>query len=1309
MSHTFVITQTRSGTYEVWRFAPEHHEKLLQRVTTGSAPKLAAGSKITTVGDYVLLYTPPTSVTLGESAYIDYTLLRFDPELHDPLAGHVQQSGSWYWDKFAGGYSFSAVPGGPQVHDIDLVGVTGYVLSILPTPGRMTYGLWSFDAYVDSPGGSQDPIATSLSNADALPRLDADDELFPFGNEVLVVNRASGRWTRYSFDPQLADPLSYPPLATGEVALRPGTRLSAVGPDLLAWVPGERACTLYVRDGGDPFARASQHELPHDFPEDVERIRSVVTKVPVDAERAKTPGTMDFLRERVKHVVVYVLESRSFDSVLGWLHEHSSDGIHWVGATAGPPFQGASYHHSNPDSAGVEHHQYKVAHGGIGPSVTLVSPTVDPFHGTPDAIRQQWSAGYPAYAAGERADMRGFVRNNALTEVMGGFTPDQLGVMSGLASAYALSDMWFCSEAGGTTTNRATLASGSAYDITSTYEGGNAYAYFSKTPHRQSMWKVLANNGILDWAIYYSVLWENEPYTYNLFLEGELPSVDKSWQRYVQPIKSFFQVAARGELPAFSFLEPVWVDPSGMFTSYHPGGDVLPGEQGLQNIYDALRQSPCWNETLLVVSFSKGGGMYDHVPAHPMKRAWPNDGDDGYGFDTTGARVPTLVISPLVQANTVFRSDDPTTPYDATSIAATVLSWFGIPKERWGLGERVAAAPTFQGVLTLDTPRTDTPTLVRATDSNYPNTDPIVVTAPAPVSATWKAQPPYGAWTDTACWEGGKLPTDVATFSSSEVRAIRFAYDDAQQVDSIVFDESAQAYELLFEQAAPTTPTLTIAGDGVRNRSGKRQLFRVAATSVATTDVQLSFVNEASAGDETITYETAPSVPRSQSGGIIAFHQRTRAGAARFVVRTGALPPGPYSTVGSEVRFLDRSTADAATFEISGSTGPDSDTFGNVVFYDEATAGIARFTNAGGTVGDGGNTQFYGNSSADRCRIENHGATGAKGNGGDTAFDGRATAGEAVIFNHAAKAGYGGVTSFNNNSPYMAAGFGATAGNATLKNLGAESAPSGGGGHTEFTGQYGAGDAGTAVIENCGTSTANETGAGYTLFATTGNWPYYRPTAARAKIHNFPGACAGAQAGYTRFAYVNYQRKDDNGKPGPLGGDAFIRNYGGTAFGAPGGYTLFQNHSSAERATIVAEAGTNGGAAGYVRFTEQAEGDAATVRLEGGRLEVDGSALEELKLGTLVLAIMNGLEPTLTFAVGSNPTHLFVENELSLPTGGLVNVAFVGTDVSSGVPQLLIRSAQLQPSDAAKFHGSPVNGLTPVFSVGEERLYVTFV
>jgi hypothetical protein len=311
----------------------------------------------------------------------------------------------------------------------------------------------------------------------------------------------------------------------------------------------------------------------------------------------------------------------------------------------------------------------------------------------------------------------------------------------------------------------------------------------------------------------------------------------------------------------------------------------------------------------------------------------------------------------------------------------------------------VAAAPTFEGVVRRKNPRKDTPKLVRATDSTYPTHDPIPIAAPTAVPATWSEKPKNSAFTDKGNWVKGELPTSKATFGPSARRKVRFAYNDPQQVDEIHFAKNAGSYELLFDDSTSITPALTLAGKGVTNASGKPQLFRVAATSLTTTDVQLAFVNEACAGDESIAYETAPATPKSQSGGIIAFLQRARAGSAKFKVSTGALPPGPYSTVGSEVRFLDRSSADQAQFTILGSTGSDSDTFGNVVFYDKATASKAQFTNIGGTVGDGGNTQFFANSSAARCSIVNLGATGKNGNGGDTAFDGRATAAKATINN----------------------------------------------------------------------------------------------------------------------------------------------------------------------------------------------------------------------------------------------------------------------------------------------------------------------
>jgi hypothetical protein len=57
-----------------------------------------------------------------------------------------------------------------------------------------------------------------------------------------------------------------------------------------------------------------------------------------------------------------------------------------------------------------------------------------------------------------------------------------------------------------------------------------------------------------------------------------------------------------------------------------------------------------------------------------------------------------LLISKYVKPETIFRS--PTeVPYDHTSVISTVLTWLGVPKEEWKLGDRVDQAPTFDGAL----------------------------------------------------------------------------------------------------------------------------------------------------------------------------------------------------------------------------------------------------------------------------------------------------------------------------------------------------------------------------------------------------------------------------------------------------------------------------------------------------------------------------------------------------------------------------------------------------------------------------------
>jgi phospholipase C len=154
---------------------------------------------------------------------------------------------------------------------------------------------------------------------------------------------------------------------------------------------------------------------------------------------------------------------------------------------------------------------------------------------------------------------------------------------------------------------------------------------------------------------------------------------------------------------AAAFLEPSW---NSTGNSQHPNYNVALGEQLILDLYRAVAGGPKWTETLLIVTYDEHGGCYDHIPP-PATATPPDDTIGEYGFDFTrfGPRVPTVLISPLIEAGTVFRVPESATPLDHTSILATVEHRWSLPP----LTRRDAAAVDVSAALTLDSPRTDNP------------------------------------------------------------------------------------------------------------------------------------------------------------------------------------------------------------------------------------------------------------------------------------------------------------------------------------------------------------------------------------------------------------------------------------------------------------------------------------------------------------------------------------------------------------------------------------------------------------------------
>lgn len=701
-----------NDAYQIYRVDPDA-EQVFEPIAVSAEATLDSSFRIAQIGGYLLQWGA-LSEQKGKPGY-HYALTAFDPESPTPLTGKTIQSGFWEKKKFWGYRRYySSCP--DEAQHLDLIPMTSFVLSMIPAKGRGTYELWNFDPKPKAPG-TADPIPYPYSGQGAFPLIKEGHKLIPIGNYVLDRLPDRKHFRLWSFDPQQHPPLALPAVQEGcWEQIGEQHELTAIGNHLLEWSPTAGTYRLWAFDPQDAHVLVGpvcEGELPSDIGTEAELI-AFQPQVLVQQPRVEIPGTIDFMRSKIKHVVYYMLESRSFDNVCGWLYEKGDQGCHYIGSHE--PFDGASTDNYNLDGE-RKVHVSKFKDGELSDQWNLAALDQDPFHDTTDNLQQMF-AEEPGYWGHRKPDMAGFILNNANPQVMETFSPQQLPVLNGLAREFAVSDRWFCSVPGGTDMNRAFSVTGSAFNRLGTWEGGNVYKYWPDFPHRQSLWKVLWSHGITDWKIYNAVLWEKCIFTYQLYLKGQIPTVDANPEDFVAGLSQFRKDARSGDLPAFSFLEPVWIAPSGA-TSYHPGADLVPGERALNEIYEAVKNGPGWDSTLLVITFDKNNGLYDHVAPPYAKKPWPNDLNNGFAYDLMGPRVPTIMVSPWIKQHTVFRAEGDT-PFDATSFAATLLHWFGIPKPLWGLGDRMEAAPTFESVFQAVESRTDTPAFTPPYDKSFP-------------------------------------------------------------------------------------------------------------------------------------------------------------------------------------------------------------------------------------------------------------------------------------------------------------------------------------------------------------------------------------------------------------------------------------------------------------------------------------------------------------------------------------------------------------------------------------------------------------
>ncbi len=356
-------------------------------------------------------------------------------------------------------------------------------------------------------------------------------------------------------------------------------------------------------------------------------------------------ATPEELLANIDHIVVVMMENRSFD--------------HYMGALAfaeGLPVNGLTGAESNPTLGGDPIGVFNLQH--------YISEE-DPPHGW-STSRVQWNEGL------NDGFVRAFEEEGAsgLDEVMGYYVRAQLPISYALTDEYVLCDNWFASVMGPTWPNRFFL------HLASSDGNMSNDAILSELP---SIFSACADKGVS--AKYYA---SNLPFPVVYGTHGSEP--------HMAMAQDFFVDAAAGDLPSFCMIEPTLTALNVIGNDDHPPADVQDGQAFLATVYNALAQSPNWSRTLLIVTYDEHGGYYDHVSPPQVFDSRPE-------FQQLGFRVPSLVIGPQVRrgcANGLL--------FDHVSVAATVTRRFGLTP----LNERVTMTADLSSCIDparIDNPR----------------------------------------------------------------------------------------------------------------------------------------------------------------------------------------------------------------------------------------------------------------------------------------------------------------------------------------------------------------------------------------------------------------------------------------------------------------------------------------------------------------------------------------------------------------------------------------------------------------------------
>lgn len=366
---------------------------------------------------------------------------------------------------------------------------------------------------------------------------------------------------------------------------------------------------------------------------------------------------------RIKHLFVLMLENRSFDHLLGFA------GLTGRDAATGQPTTADGLTGTEFNCVGGQ--RFLVSRGA--PDVTVAPghdfcPTLEQLCGP--------KASYPSGGPYPEVNNTGFATSLGSGEIMRCFRPEHLPILTKLAQEFAVCDRWFCSMPGPTEPNRYFLHAASSSD----YDESPCPAKLTEASTNHFGGIDFDGGNIFDACDDADV--ETRIYAGDNFpVVGELEGVSNTFQ-----VHDFENLAGDLQDPDFSakfiHIEPRYFDGAGDTidnnfgngNSQHPQGGVAAGERLIKATYEAIRNSPHWEDSMLIITYDEHGGFYDHVAPGPAKPSGSKGSEHGFMFDQLGPRVPAVVVSPLIPSGTIEHR-----LLEHCSVIKTVCELFNVP------------------------------------------------------------------------------------------------------------------------------------------------------------------------------------------------------------------------------------------------------------------------------------------------------------------------------------------------------------------------------------------------------------------------------------------------------------------------------------------------------------------------------------------------------------------------------------------------------------------------------------------------------